>query len=90
MISSRVTAAVTAQMIAEALWPPPNVVKTFKDDWNFSRDQMRNFLADVQEALQAGDPPLTFEFDAAFIRSALSATAPGLIALIEPKVEANA
>ncbi|WP_068874059.1 MULTISPECIES: hypothetical protein [unclassified Phenylobacterium] len=83
--TARITAAVSAQMMAEGHWPPPDLVKTFSGDWNYTRDMMRNFLVNVLGRLRAGNPSFSFAIDVAFIVKVLPGNVTGLIAKLDAR-----
>jgi len=84
--SVAVVLAVSQVLHAEARWPPRDVSKTMGADYRYDRNTLRLFLLKVRDILEAGEPPYTFEFDAAFILKALGMTVAQLMTAITTRI----
>lgn len=80
-----VNAAVTNQLIEDGMWPPNDLAATMEDTYSYSSAGMQGFLSAVQDILADGLPSLEFQFDHAFVLSALPMTVGELMGAIEGK-----
>jgi hypothetical protein len=78
-----VNAAVTNQLIEDGRWPPNDLSATMEDNYNYGVITMQGFLAAVRRTLDDGLPSLNFQFDHAFVLSALPMAVAELMGAIE-------
>ena len=84
--SVAVTVAVRHQLEADRRWHlAHDETKVMGTDYHYDEQSMRQFLYGVHRSLAASKPPYRFEYDAAFVVTALGLKAPALITAINER-----
>lgn len=67
-----VATTVGSQLHHEGHWPPNDLSKVMGNDYHYDINTLSNFFVAVQWNLKHGNPSFDFQFDNAFIASALN------------------
>ena len=82
--SEAVKMAVARQLEADGRWHlAHDLTKVMGTHYRYHEESMRDFLYAVHRLLAAGQPPYTFEYDAAFVITALGLDASALTAAVD-------
>ena len=88
--SEAVKMAVARQLEADGRWHLAHeLTKVMGTDYRYDEDSMRGFLHAVHRILAARQPPYTFQYDAAFVTTALGLDASALTAAVDENTTAD-